>query len=145
MTAGLREISAAVGQLVATERGAFAVLGAWAPALDDARAVETVARLARRHAWRAEQLADQLFGFGSTSVDELTSPDSSTTARLAELASARGTDAQRRAAADLLEVLAASVEELAARCTPVADAALLRTLRIVGADLRADRDELARG
>jgi hypothetical protein len=143
----LDQAAAVVGGHCWAERRLFERLGSWVAPSVSMEAKLLLDRHSQHAAWRAGQWWDRLPVLAQVDRDDLvTSPD-----RWAVLFAA--TDAGRLAPADestadvsrlalayrlLLPRLAASYERLAGLTSPMADGPVIRTLRHVAADIRAD-------
>jgi hypothetical protein len=143
-TLSLEEGARVAGHHVWLEMRLFEVLGAWVPTVPEFVVKAHLATHSRRHAWHAELWHEHLPRVAGIEADSLVAPPSDgADAALAALAEPAST-LERLAGAYrvvLPRVVTATARRLAA-ATPVADAALARSLRFVLAD---DLDEWREG
>ncbi len=144
MSATLVEISEAVGSIVAIEAAAYVVCGAHVADAGPGAAV-ALSSQSMHHAWRAEELRRHLFAFGTKTVDDFLNvpPDVAAELQRAEH-SPSALDAAAIVLNGVMRPLAERYRELGEQCSPVADGSLMRTLRILRADLDADAAEIER-
>jgi hypothetical protein len=129
------------GRAVWVERRLFEVVGAWVPTMTDDEATVAVATLSRRHAWRAELLAELLSTYGGTArADHVACPDPAVESALSFLAEL-GSDVERLAglARSVLPGLVVAHDRFLSASSPVSGASAARLVSVARDDLAADR------
>lgn len=147
MTAGdlgpgptIEETARALGSARWVEHRLYEVLGSIVPSVVDRPTKLLLAELAPHHAWRAEQLGDRLPRAGHVRAELVTVAPDDTTAELLEgLADRDAADVLAVVHDEIIPGLLQAYESQLERSSPVADAAVIRTLRMVIDDLRRDR------
>ena len=121
----------------------FQVIGAWVPSVPEPDLKLRLATSARHHAWHADLFGERLPEVGHVDAESQTvAPSDAVAALFDELANWRDPERSPERLTVLARVVlpqaASVVREHLDRCTPVADAAVARTLRFVAADLVDD-------
>ena len=128
------------GHHVWLEMRLFEVLGGWVPTVAEPRVKTHLATQSRRHAWHADLWREHLPRVAGIDADSLVAPPGDGWADVIAALAESASTPERLAGAYrvvLPRVVTATARRLAA-ATPVADAALARSLRFVLAD---DLDE----
>lgn len=131
---------ARLGQLRWAELQLFAVTGAWVVDHPEPPVASVLATCSHHAAWRARQLLDRLPDAGHLRASEVTLPPTPEHAELVEGVAAIGPGPDRlwALATVWLEPLADAVGAAGVGLSPVADGPTMRTLDMLGRDLRRD-------
>jgi hypothetical protein len=136
----LEEGARLVGHHVWIEMRLFEVLGAWVPTVPEPEVKTHLATHSRRHAWHADLWREHLPRVAGIDADSLVAPPGDGFADVVAALASPSSTLERLAGTYrvvLPRVVTATARRIAA-ATPVADAALARSLRFVLAD---DLDE----
>jgi hypothetical protein len=135
--------AACLGGLVWCERRCFELLGSWVPELPDPVVKAAADRHAQHHAWRAGQLWDRLPVLAQIDREDLVNAPAGRAGALAGALAGLQTPVGRLAGTYRVAHprLAAAYRRWLAAASPLGDAAAVRTVRQVLADLDADRAE----
>jgi len=131
-----------LGQLRWAELQLLAVTGAWVGPHPEPPVASVLATCSHHAAWRARQLLDRLPDAGHLRASEVTLPPTPEHGELVEgiAAIGPGPDCLWALATVWLEPLADAVEAAGVGLSPVADGPTMRTLDMLGRDLRRDAE-----
>lgn len=131
-----------LGQLRWAELQLFAVAGAWVVDHPEPPVASVLATCSHHAAWRARQLRERLPDAGHLRASEVTLPPTPEHGEMVEHIAAigPGPDRLRALAAVWLEPLVDAVGAVAVGLAPVADGPTMRTLDMLGRDLRRDAE-----
>ncbi len=137
---GLTDTATCIGHYAYLERRGFEILGGWTVEVADPVAKAMVDRHAQHHAWRAGQWWDRLPMVAHLERDALIAPPPTPAVAMVDALGGLASTVGRLAGAYRVALprLAATYRSHLETASPVADGPIIRTLRMVLADVEAD-------